>query len=75
MMNEPKLIPQVVTELKSEYFYEIAHQYLFKAMAYLASKNIDVDIITVKTQLEQLKIKGEDGKDNPFANMNVLEDI
>lgn len=54
MMIDPKIIPEVMSEINSKYFFHTHNEYIYKAICVLSSSNINVDIITVKMQLEKL---------------------
>jgi len=48
------LDPECVLELKirPEHFYRIAHQHIYRSMRALASKNVGIDLLSLKTELE-----------------------
>ena len=53
LMLEKDALSSVIDVLKPEVFYEIRHQKIFSAIAYLFEKTSPVDILTVTAQLRQ----------------------
>jgi len=81
MLIDSKIIHDVCSQLSAEDFYDDVSQIVFKAIHYLTSKWKDVDLITVKDQLEHMDVKMDNPKYkwqwdvNPFIKSNELEEI
>lgn len=48
------IINWVLWQLTSEMFYDYRNKYVFEAMIVLAKQQVNIDMITIKTQLEQM---------------------
>jgi len=78
MLIDNKIVHDVCSQLKDEDFYITNHQIIYRAIYYLAKNNKDIDLITVKDQLEHMDTKIDNPKYkwqddiNPFIKSNEL---
>lgn len=56
ILIDKDIIPDVLSKITSDYFYDDWSKYIFKSIAFLYSQSIDVDLITVKAQLDKFNI-------------------
>jgi len=78
ILIDKDIVVDAVSQLEAEDFYDNDTSIIYKAMSYMAVKNIPIDLLTLKDQLEHMDIKLDnpkyksDSDVNPFIKSNEL---
>jgi replicative DNA helicase len=53
MIIDQDIIPEVLSTISSDYFYNDQNRDIYKSIAFLYSKKMAIDLVTIKEQLDK----------------------